>query len=65
MKSLNRRYTEALEKTAQAEKRAAKAEETIARHLATFLGDVDEEAPSAPARPSSGTTPPKKQPPKK
>lgn len=42
MFNLNRRHTEALEKTADAKKRLAAAEETIARDLGAFL-ESDEE----------------------
>lgn len=65
MKSLNRRYTEALEKSAQAEKRIADAEETIARHLKDFLNDNEGEEQRTAARPAKNTTAPKKQPPRK
>ncbi len=42
MFNLNRRHTEALEKTADAKKRLAAAEEVIARDLGAFLESDDE-----------------------
>ena len=64
MLNLNRRHTEALEKTAQAKKRLADAEETIARHLGDFLRDEDADEAKPVADPEK-VTPPKNVPPKK
>ena len=65
MFNLNRRHTEALEKSARAKKRIAYADESIARNLGAFLRDEDasEEAP-LPIPPKIPTHP-KKQSPKK
>jgi hypothetical protein len=65
MFNLNRRHTEALEKTARAEERAAKAEETIARHLGEFLHDKGLPGDSKPTRPLKNVTPPKNQTPRR
>lgn len=47
---LNKRHTEALEKTAEAKKRLAAAEEAIARDLGAYLeGEDNEQAESAKA----------------
>lgn len=65
MFNLNRRHTEALEKSARAEKRLSDAEETIARHLGDFLHDTDVIGESKPAPQSKNPTPPKTKPPRK
>jgi uncharacterized membrane protein YccC len=62
MTNLNRRYTQALEKSASAEKRLANAEETIARNLKDFLRDEQSQKDATPARRGSSATPPKNQP---
>ena len=64
MLNLNRRHTEALEKTVRAKKRLADAEETIARHLGDYLRDEDTED-SKPARNVEKTPPSKNSPPKR
>jgi hypothetical protein len=63
MFNLNRRHTEAVEKSARAKKRLADAEESIARDLGAFLRDEPDETP--PPLPPKSATPPKTQPPKK
>ena len=65
MFNLNRRHTEALEKSARAEKRLADAEETIAQHLGDFLRDTDVVGESKAAPQSKSVTPPKDKPPGK
>lgn len=65
MFNLNRRHTEAVEKSARAEKRLADAEETIARHLGEFLRDTDVVGESKPAPQAKSATPPKNKPPRK
>jgi hypothetical protein len=65
MFNLNRRHTEAVEKSARAEKRLADAEETIARHLGDFLRDTDVVGESKPAPQAKRATPPKNKPPRK
>jgi phosphatidylserine decarboxylase len=62
MTKLNRRYTQALEKSASAEKRLANAEETIARNLKDFFRDEESPEEVTPARPCKNGTPPKNQP---
>jgi len=62
--NLNRRATEALEKSARAEKRLAEAEETIARHIGEFLRD-EFLRKSEPQRPSRNVAPPKNLSPRK
>ena len=64
MLNLNRRHTEALEKTARAKKRLADAEETIARHLGDYLRDEDAEEEKHTVDIKKSTTP-KNPPPKK
>jgi hypothetical protein len=64
MLNLNRRHTEALEKTARAKKRLADAEETIARHLGDYLRDEGAEE-TKPAAGVKKATPPKNPPAKK
>ena len=64
MLNLNRRHTEALEKTARAKKRLADAEETIARHLGDYLQDEDAEE-AKPAADIKKATTTKNPPPKK
>ena len=64
MLNLNRRHTEALEKTARAKKRIADAEETIARHLGDYLRDEDTEE-AKPAADAKKAPPPENPPPKK
>jgi len=65
MFNLNRRHTEAVEKSARAKKRLADAEESIARDLGAFLRDDDEPDETPPPLPPKSATPPKTQPPKK
>ena len=65
MFNLNRRHTEAVEKSARAEKRLADAEETIAQHLGDFLRDTDFVGESKPAPQPKSATPPKTKPPRK
>ncbi len=65
MLNFNRRATEAREKMARAEKRAADAEETIARHLGDFLRDEEAPTEGTPVRPCKNVTPPKKEPPRR
>lgn len=65
MFNLNRRHTEALEKSARAEKRLADAEETMARHLGAYLRDTDVLGESKPTKPDQNVLPPKSQPPRK
>lgn len=65
MFNLNRRHTEALEKSARAKKRIADAEESIARNLGAFLRDDDASEATPPSLPPKTPTPPKKQSPKK
>jgi hypothetical protein len=62
MTNLNRRYTQALEKSASAEKRLANAEETIARNLKDFLRDEESPEEIICARPGKTGTPSKIQP---
>jgi len=64
MFNLNRRHTEAVEKSARAKERLADAEESIAGNLAAFLRD-DDSQPVPPPLPSKVKTSPKKQSPKK
>ena len=63
MLNLNRRATEAREKSARAEKRSADAEEIIARHLGDFLRNEDGPGEGKPMRPGKNVTPPRNQPP--
>lgn len=65
MFNLNRRHTEAVEKSARAEKRLADAEETIAQHLGDFLRDTESVGESKPAPEAKNATPPKNKPPRK
>ncbi len=65
MFNLNRRHTEALEKSAHAKKRIADAEESIARNLGAFLRDEDASEEAPPSLPPKIPTPPKNQSPKK
>ncbi len=65
MFNLNRRHTEALEKSARAKKRIADAEESIARNLGAFLSDDDASEATPPPLPPKVTTPSKTQPHKK
>ncbi len=65
MFNLNRRHTEALEKSARAEKRLADAEETIAQHLGDFLRDTDVVGERKPAAQRKSATPSKNKPPAK
>jgi hypothetical protein len=62
MFTLNRRHTEALEKSARAEKRSADAEEIIARNLGDFLRSEESPAETKSKRPCKNVTPPKSQP---
>ena len=62
MFNFNRKHTEALEKSARAEKRLADAEETIAQHLGVFLRDTDVAGESKTAPRSKSVTPPKNKP---
>jgi hypothetical protein len=48
MFNLNRRHTEALEKTARAKKRLASAEETIAHNIEAFLSGGNEKSEVTP-----------------
>lgn len=65
MINLNRKHTEAVEKSARAERRTADAEETIARHLGDFIRDVKAPVESKPSRPCKNVTPSKNQPPRR
>ncbi len=62
MFNLNRRHTEALEKSARAKKRLADAEESIARNLGAFLSDSDVESETPPPLPKKDVPPKKDQP---
>jgi hypothetical protein len=58
---INRRHTEALEKSAKAEQRLAAAEESMARDLKAFLSDDDEGAQPTPPPVPKGKEPATKQ----
>jgi hypothetical protein len=62
MFNLNRRHTEALEKSARAKKRLADAEESIARNLGAFLSDSDVESAPPPPLPKKDVSPRNNQP---
>jgi len=65
MFNLNRRLTEAVEKSARAKKRIADAEESIAENLGAFLRDEEDSESTPPPLPPNIKTPPKNHPPRK
>jgi hypothetical protein len=65
MFNLNRRHTEAIEKSARAKKRLADAEESIARNLGAFLSADDESEETPPPLPKKSAPSPRTEPPKK
>ena len=65
MQNLNRRITEAAEKTAQAQTRIAASKEKLVRNFGEFMRICDGADATAPEPVRKNDTPPKSQPPRK